>query len=105
MNEAKNVNTKKADLIRDMVVSISKIPDGIQREGIFRNVLRYGYFRQVLLKYVSAISSKDVSEVGKQKQGQKAFEVVKMISNRGRKVDVLYRLERKIIEILFVVWK
>ena len=32
MNDAKNDPVKKADLIRDMVVSISKIPDRIQRE-------------------------------------------------------------------------
>jgi hypothetical protein len=41
----KNDPIKKADLIRDMVVSISKIPDRIQRNlhsGMFQN---YGYFR------------------------------------------------------------
>jgi DNA primase len=32
MKEAKNDPIKKTDLIRDMVVSISKIPDRIQRE-------------------------------------------------------------------------
>lgn len=32
MNEAKNDPIKKADLIRDMVLSISKIPDRIKRE-------------------------------------------------------------------------
>ena len=32
MKEAKNDPVKKAGLIRDIVTSISKIPDGIQRE-------------------------------------------------------------------------
>jgi hypothetical protein len=44
-NEAKNDPIKKADLIRDMVVSISKIPDRIQREFTFRMFSNYGYFR------------------------------------------------------------
>jgi hypothetical protein len=47
---------KKADLIRDMVVSISKIPDRIQRDlysGMFSN---YGYFR-VLINCYGAIAS------------------------------------------------
>jgi hypothetical protein len=44
MNEAKNDPIKKADLIRDMVVSISKIPEfsGNIHSGMFTN---YGYFR------------------------------------------------------------
>jgi DNA primase len=44
MNEAKN-DPIKADLIRDMVVSISKIPDRFNvnlYSGMFSN---YGYFR------------------------------------------------------------
>jgi DNA primase len=43
MNEAKNDPIKKADLIR--AVSISKIPDRIQREIYIQNVPNHGYFR------------------------------------------------------------
>jgi DNA primase len=43
MNEEQN-DPIKADLIRDMVVSISKIPDRIQRE-IYIQVFQIGYFR------------------------------------------------------------
>jgi DNA primase len=59
---------------------------------------------QVLISTLAQLVQKDVVEVGKkQKQEQKAFEVVKNELNvQEAKVDVLYRLERKIIEILLL---
>jgi DNA primase len=65
MNEAKN-DPIKADLIRDMVVSISKIPDRIQRNlysGMFSN---YGYFRAGV-STLAQLVQKDTAEVGKNK--------------------------------------
>ncbi|TDE29713.1 DNA primase [Flavobacterium ranwuense] len=105
MNEAKNDPIKKADLIRDMVVSISKIPDRIQREIYIQECSRImDISEQVLVSTLAQLVQKDVVEVGKkQKQElvQKAFDFVK---NEGigdsEKVDSLYLFERKIIEIL-----
>jgi DNA primase len=59
---------------------------------------------QVLLSTLAQLVQKDVVEVGKkQKQEQKAFEVVKNENPvDAEKVDILYRLERKIIEILLL---
>jgi DNA primase len=59
---------------------------------------------QVLLSTLAQLVQKEVSEVGKkQKQEQKAFEVVKNeVPIQNAKVDVLFRLERKIIEILLL---
>ena len=108
MNEAKNDPIKKADLIRDMVMSISKIPDRIQREIYIQECSRImDISEQVLVSTLAQLVQKDVAEVGKkQKQEQKAFEVVKNENPvEAEKVDILYRLERKIIEILIVVWK
>ena len=109
MNEAKNDPIKKADLIRDMVVSISKIPDRIQREIYIQECSRImDISEQVLQSTLAQLAQKEVVDVGKkQKQaqdsGQKAFEVVKNENPIGtEKVDILYRLERKIIEILLL---
>ena len=109
MNEAKNDPLKKADLIRDMVVSISKIPDRIQREIYIQECSRImDISEQVLQSTLAQLAQKEVVEVGKkQKQaqdsGQQAFEVVKNENPSGtEKVDILYRLERKIIEILLL---
>jgi DNA primase len=105
MNDAKNDPIKKADLIRDMVTSISKIPDRIQREIYIQECSRImDISEQVLVSTLAQLVQKDVAEVGKkQKQEQKAFEIVKNESVvEAEKVDVLYRLERKIIEILLL---
>ena len=105
MNDAKNDPIKKADLIRDMVVSISKIPDRIQREIYIQECSRImDISEQVLVSTLAQLVQKDISEIGKkQKQEQKAFEVVKNESPKQvAKVDILYGLERKIIEILLL---
>lgn len=105
MNEAKNDPIKKADLIRDMVTSISKIPDRIQREIYIQECSRImDISEQVLTSTLAQLVQKDVTEIGKKvKQEQKAFEVVKNENPvQAAKVDVLYRLERKIIEILLL---
>jgi DNA primase len=105
MNDAKNDPVKKADLIRDMVTSISKIPDRIQREIYIQECSRImDISEQVLISTLAQLVQKDISEVGKKvKQEQKAFEIVKNENPvASEKVDVLYRLERKIIEILLL---
>jgi DNA primase len=105
MNEAKNDPIKKADLIRDMVVSISKIPDRIKREVYIQECSRImDISEQVLLNTLAQLLQKDITEAGKQlKQEQKAFEVVKNETQFAQeKVNVVFELERKIIEILLL---
>ncbi|MSP85447.1 MAG: DNA primase [Flavobacteriaceae bacterium] len=105
MKEAKNDPIKKAELIRDMVSSISKIPDRIQREIYIQECSRImDISEQVLLSTLAQLVQKDIAETGKKiKQEQKAFEIVKSdTSTAVEKVDVLYQLERKIIEILLL---
>ena len=107
MDEAKNDPIKKADLIRDMVTSISKIPDRIQREVYIQECSRImDISEQVLVSTLAQLSQKDSAEISKkqkQEQGKQAFEVVRN-EEQGEveKVDILYRLERKIIEILLL---
>jgi DNA primase len=105
MNEAQNDPIKKADLIRDMVVSISKIPDRIKREVYIQECARImDISEQVLQNTLAQLVQKDISEAGKKlKQEQKAFEVVKDDIQVSRdRVDIVYELERKIIEMLLL---
>lgn len=105
MVEANNDPIKKADLIRDMVVSISKIPDRIKREIYIQECSRImDISEQVLLNTLAQLVQKDISEAGKKlKQEQKVFEVVKnepLVQHE--KVNIVYELERKIIEMLLL---
>lgn len=105
MKEANNDPVKKADLIRDMVASISKIPDRIKREIYIQECARImDISEQVLVSTLAQLVQKDLSEAGKKmRQEQKAFEVVKNETpEQVASVDVLYELERKIIEILLL---
>lgn len=105
IKDAKNDPIKKAELIREIVASISKIPDRIQREIYIQECSRImDISEQVLLSTLAQLIKKDISEIGKKiKQEQKSFEVIKSESlNQVEKVDVLYQLERTIIKILLL---
>ena len=73
MVEANNDPIKKADLIRDMVVSISKIPDRIKREIYIQECSKImDISEQVLVNTLAQLLQKDIAEAGKrQKQEQK----------------------------------
>ena len=103
MKDAKNDPIKKADLIRDMVASISKIPDPIKREVYIQEVSRImDISEEVLFNTLAQLVKKDISELGKkQKEEQKAFEVVKNeMPIAAPSIDIQFELEHKIIEIL-----
>ncbi len=108
MNEAKNDPIKKADLIRDMVTSISKIPDRIKREIYIQETSRImDISEDVLFNTLAQIVKKEIQELGKKQKNsqdsdQKAFEVHKNETTITTKIDVQYELEHKIIEILLL---
>jgi DNA primase len=105
MNEANNDPIKKADLIRDMVVSISKIPDRIKREVYIQECARImDISEQVLQNTLAQLVQKDIAEAGKKlKQEHKTFEVVKDdVQSSQEKFNIIYDLERKLIEILLL---
>ena len=105
MKEANNDPIKKAELIRDMVVSISKIPDRIKREIYIQECSRImDISEQVLLNTLAQMVQKDISEAGKKlKQEYKALEVVKNETQFSQdKVNIVYEIERKIIEMLLL---
>jgi DNA primase len=105
MQEAKNDPIKKADLIRDMVVSISKIPDRIKREVYIKECSRImDISEDVLFNTLAQLVKKDLTEANKHyKEEQKAFQVVKNdLTEPAAKVDIQYELEHKIIQILLL---
>lgn len=105
MQDAKNDPIKKADLIRDMVTSISKIPDRIKREIYIQECGRImDISEEVLFSTLAQISQKDLSEANKKyRQEQKAFEVVKDETDPVvAKVDIVTLLEKSMLELLLL---
>ncbi|RYG30646.1 MAG: toprim domain-containing protein, partial [Chitinophagaceae bacterium] len=105
MDQAANDPIKKAELIRDMVVSISKIPDRIQREIYIQECSRImDISEQVLVSSLAQMLQKDIKEADKKfREDQKAFEVVRNSEpDQSAQINVLDELERRIISILLI---
>ncbi len=103
VEEANNDPIKKADTIRDIVNSISKIPDPIKREIYVQECSRImDISEEVLFSTLAQINKKETQEAGKnQYTNPKAFNVIKN-EPTVKKIDYQYELERKIIEILLL---
>ena len=106
MDEAKNDPVKKASLIRDIVLSISKIPNNIQREVYVQECSRImDISEKVLFSELAQLAKREQRDAAKrpqQNQQEASFEVVKNIPVALKTVDQLNRLERKLIEILLL---
>ena len=104
MDEAKQDPIKKAELIHDMVASIAKISDRIQREIYIQECSKImDISEEVLRNTLAQMAQKELKEADKKfKENRKAgMEVVHAPEQiRHEKIDVLYHLERTIIEIL-----
>lgn len=100
---SKNDPIKKAETVRDIVNSISKIPDRIKREIYIQECSKIMQISEdVLYSTLAQSSKKDLQEANKQfKEEQKTFDVIKNQQPKP-KVDVQYELERKIIQILLL---
>jgi DNA primase len=105
MDEAKNDPIKKADLIRDMVVSISKIKDTIKREVYLQETSRIMEIdEKVLRSTLAQIDKKEISEINNTiKADQKALHKVEDVQDSPlEKVDIFGLLQREIIKILLI---
>ncbi|MBC7493559.1 MAG: DNA primase, partial [Flavobacterium sp.] len=105
MKDAKNDPIKKSEVIRDMIQSISKIPDRIKREIYIQECARImDISEDVLFNTLAQLLQKDIHEIDKkQKQSQQAFEIVKAENTVVyAKTEVLPLLEKSIIEILLL---
>ncbi len=101
--EAANDPIKRADTVRDIVNSISKIPDRIQKEIYIQECAKIMQIsEEVLYNTLAQIDKKGMVDASKKiKEEQKVFNVVKNDAV-VEKVDVQYELERKIIEVLLL---
>jgi len=104
MQDAQNDPVKKAGLIRDIVSSISKIPDSIQREVYVQECSRImDISERVLFSELAQLVSKNTKEYAKsQQKDRKAFEVVKAKETHVEEIDSLFILEKEIIRILLL---
>lgn len=105
VKEADNDPIKRADTVRDIVNSISKIPDRIQKEIYIQECAQIMNISEaVLFNTLAQIDKKGEKEFKKQqKEEPKAFDVVRNTDEqKPEKVDVQYVLERKIIESLML---
>ncbi|WP_420572048.1 DNA primase [Kordia sp.] len=103
MEVAKNDPIKKAEVINDMMSSISKVSDRIKQELYLRETSRImDISEEVLFATLAQLQNKEVKDANKKvKQEKKAFEVIKP-KEKAESVDVQYVLERKLIEILLL---
>ncbi len=103
MQEANNDPIAKADLIRDMITSISKISDQIKQELYIRECARImDISEEVLFSTLAQMNKKAQFEANKTAQKQKkAFDIVKNTAPK-KKIDLQFELEQKIIEILLL---
>ncbi|SKB65620.1 DNA primase [Salegentibacter salinarum] len=101
MEEAKKDPVKKAELIRDIVNSISKIPDTIQQEVYLQECSRImDISENVLFSSLAQLNAKS-GRTSPQNQQNKSFNVVKEEPQpKTAKVDEQYELEKKIISLL-----
>ena len=101
--EAANDPLKRADTVRDIVNSISKIPDQIKREIYVQECAKLmNVSEAVLYNTLAQINKKLVTDAAKkQETDQKAFDVVRP-DTKPEKVDVQFILEHKIIELLLI---
>jgi len=105
MDEVQDDPVKKAGLIRDIVVSISKIPNNIQREIYVQECAKImDISEKVLFDELAQLSKRELREAAKRPADnqQSSFEVVKNKPQQLAKVDQLNRLEQKLIEILLL---
>lgn len=107
MNEAKEDPVKKAGLIRDMVSSIAKIPDRIQREVYIQETARImDISEQVLVSTLAQLATKDIADADKKLKEERKGQAMQPVRDEAlvqqERVDILNRVERKIVEILLL---
>ncbi|MDU8885733.1 DNA primase [Yeosuana sp. MJ-SS3] len=103
VKDSKNDPIKKAETVRDIVNSISKIPDRIKKEIYIQECSKImDISEEVLFSTLAQINKKEYQDANKAyKKEQQSFQVFKN-EHAVKKVNIQYELERKIIEILLL---
>ncbi|MDG1570879.1 DNA primase [Robiginitalea sp. M366] len=99
--EAAQDPIKRAEMIRDIVASISRIPDRIKREVYVQECASLmGISEDVLFNTLAQMGRKRQQDAAR-KPERSEMEVVRP-EPQEQKVDVQYELERKLIEVLLL---
>lgn len=103
LEETKQDPVKRAELIRDIVASISKVPNNIQKEIYVQECARImNISESVLFNELSQILRRAGREEAGQRIVKTPFTGVKKETRQAEKVDQLFQLEKKLIEILLL---
>ncbi|WP_456376139.1 DNA primase [Lutibacter sp.] len=103
MKEAQNDPVKKAGLIRDIVISISKIPDRIQREVYIQECSKImDISENVLFSELAQIDKKESREASKRQVKERPLAPTLEKTPQFEKINELKKYEREIIKILLL---
>ena len=103
LEDAVNDPVKKAATIRDIVESISKIPDPIQQEVYVQSCAQImDISENVLFSALAQLSKKAQNTKSKTAQKEESFRVVKNEIPQSVSIDHTFELERQIITILIM---
>ena len=103
LEDAVNDPVKKAATIRDIVESISKIPDPIQQEVYVQSCAQImDISENVLFSALAQLSKKAQNTKSKTAQKEESFRVVKNEVPQSVSIDHTFELERQIITILIM---
>ncbi|WP_299834732.1 DNA primase [uncultured Tenacibaculum sp.] len=105
IKDAQNDPVKKAGLIRDIVTSISKIPDGIQREVYVQECARImDISERVLFSELAQLMNKSDRSVDRSRSQESVKPKLQPVreDKKKPKVDSLLLLEKEIIRILLL---
>ena len=103
LEESRKDPVKRAELIRDIVHSISMIPNTIQKEVYIQECAHImNISEEVLFNEMSQLLRKRNKDQGQQRVAKTPFTGVKKEKVAVEKVDPINKLERKLIEILLL---
>jgi len=103
MKEAAHDPIKKAEVIKEIVITVSKIPDPIKREIYVQECAAImNVSESVLFSSLAQQNKKNIAEANRKFLQDSKLEVIKPTGTTQEKVDIPSLLEKKIIEILLI---
>ena len=104
VSQTKNDPIKRAETVREILVSISKIPDDIKKEVYIQECARImNIDESVLYNTLAQILKKDKNDIQKRQQKKSTpFDVVSSEKQPLKQIDPQFELEKKIIELLLM---
>lgn len=104
VSQTKNDPIKRAETVREILVSISKIPDDIKKEVYIQECARImNIDESILYNTLAQILKKDKNDLQKRQQKKSTpFDVVSSEKQPLKQIDPQFELEKKIIELLLM---